>query len=63
VSAKIVKALDGGSAYVNVHTPKNPAGEIRGQITGGSGGGSAPPPTSTTTTTTDDGGYGYPPYP
>jgi hypothetical protein len=25
-------ALEGGRAYVNVHTARNPAGEIRGQI-------------------------------
>jgi len=45
---------------VNVHTPKNPAGEIRGQILSGRA-----IPIATTqaqpdsTTTTDDGGGGY----
>ncbi len=32
VSAAIVKALQGGNTYVNVHTAKNANGEIRGQI-------------------------------
>jgi hypothetical protein len=32
VSAAVVKALQGGGTYVNVHTAKNPNGEIRGQI-------------------------------
>ena len=46
---------------MNVHTPKNPAGEIRGQILNGR----AIPIVTTqaqpnsTTTTTDDGGGGY----
>ena len=32
ISAAVIKALEGGNAYVNVHTAKNPAGEIRGQV-------------------------------
>jgi hypothetical protein len=32
VTARVVRAIKGGSAYVNVHTKKNPNGEIRGQI-------------------------------
>ena len=32
VTEKIVKAIESGAAYVNIHTTKNPAGEIRGQI-------------------------------
>jgi hypothetical protein len=32
VSASVLSALEAGRAYVNVHTKRNPAGEIRGQI-------------------------------
>lgn len=32
ISKAVITALEGGSAYVNVHTAKNPAGEIRGQV-------------------------------
>jgi hypothetical protein len=32
VTATVLDALESGKTYVNVHTPKNPAGEIRGQI-------------------------------
>jgi hypothetical protein len=49
VSARTVAALLGGGAYVNVHTARNPAGEIRGQIGRTV---KPPPPTSTTTVTT-----------
>jgi len=55
--AGVVRALLIGGAYVNVHTARNPAGEIRGQIRVGS---TAPPPGTTTTTTTDPGGDPYP---
>jgi CHRD domain-containing protein len=34
VSTSIVNELKAGDAYVNVHTVKNAAGEIRGQIHG-----------------------------
>ena len=49
LKARTVTALLGGRAYVNVHTAKNPAGEIRGQIR--KGGKALQPPTGTTTTT------------
>jgi hypothetical protein len=32
VSAKVVAAIKNGAAYVDVHTKKNPRGEIRGQL-------------------------------
>ena len=32
LNARTVRALLGGGAYVNVHTVRNPAGEIRGQV-------------------------------
>ncbi len=32
LSEAVVKAMKAGLAYVNVHTKKNPAGEIRGQV-------------------------------
>ena len=50
VNARTVTALLGGRAYVNVHTAKNAAGEIRGQVR--KGGTALPPPTGTTSTTT-----------
>jgi hypothetical protein len=33
VGASVLKTLESGRAYVNIHTGKNPAGEVRGQIT------------------------------
>jgi CHRD domain len=57
LTSRVKAALLSGRAYVNVHTAKNPAGEIRGQVAGG-----RPAAVATTTetqpTTTDDGGYG-----
>jgi CHRD domain len=47
-NARTVRALLRGSAYVNVHTARNPAGEIRGQVKSPAAG------TTTTTTTTTD---------
>lgn len=32
VPASLIAAMKSGNAYVNVHTAKNPTGEIRGQI-------------------------------
>ena len=32
VTQAIVKAIESGAVYVNVHTKRNPAGEIRGQV-------------------------------
>jgi hypothetical protein len=31
ISKAVLTALEAGNAYVNVHTARNPAGEIRGQ--------------------------------
>ena len=56
VTAKVRTALLGGGAYVNVHTARNAAGEIRGQVTGGKAIPTAQ--ASTPGTTTSDGGYG-----
>jgi hypothetical protein len=47
-----VAALVGGRAYVNVHTARNPAGEIRGQLRQGAVVLAPPGTTGTTTTTT-----------
>jgi len=33
----LISAINSGDTYVNVHTPTNPDGEIRGQIESGSG--------------------------
>lgn len=46
LTAKTVTALLAGGAYVNVHTARNPMGEIRGQVARSS----APPPPPVTTT-------------
>ena len=62
LSSKVKAALLSGGAYVNVHTAKNAAGEIRGQVTG-PGGAASNVATSTedkgTTSTDDSGGGGY----
>jgi CHRD domain len=55
VTAKVRSALLSGGAYVNVHTARNPGGEIRGQVTGGH---LVPGTTAQTEPTTTDGGYG-----
>lgn len=61
INAKTVTALLAGTAYVNVHTKQNIAGEIRGQIVKSAAAPPppAPPPPTTTGTTT----YEPPPYP
>lgn len=61
VDARTIKALLAGTTYVNVHTARNPAGEIRGQIVKTAKAPVVPQPTTTATTggtTTDD--YSYP---
>jgi CHRD domain len=61
LNAKTTTALLGGRAYVNVHTAKNPAGEVRGQVRKG---GTPPSATTTTgTTTTGTTTTEPPPYP
>jgi hypothetical protein len=32
ITSKLVAQMEAGKTYVNVHTAKNPAGEIRGQV-------------------------------
>jgi hypothetical protein len=53
-----VTAVLSGGAYVNVHTARNPGGEIRGQIRRGAVV-LAPPATTGTTTTTTTNTYTY----
>ena len=60
VNAKTVTALLGGGAYVNVHTARNPAGEIRGQVSRTTKPPPPPPPTTTGTTTAGTYTYDYP---
>lgn len=57
VDAKTIAALLGGAAYVNVHTARNAAGEIRGQLAKTAKAPVPPPATTTnagTTTTSPD---------
>jgi len=59
ISHAQLRTIRAGRAYVNVHTGKNAAGEIRGQVKASeviSGSGSGPPPPTTTDPT-------YPTYP
>jgi CHRD domain len=60
VDARTVRALLAGGAYVNVHTRRNPAGEIRGQVERGATETSEPTTPTTTTTTTTGPGDPYP---
>ncbi len=65
LTSKTKTALLAGKAYVNVHTAKNAAGEIRGQIAGGTAAGTGGAGTTTDssgTTTDDSGGGGTPGY-
>ena len=64
LNARTMNALLGGGAYVNVHTARNAAGEIRGQVRkGGSGVGGGGGGTGSTTTTTTGTYDDPPPYP
>lgn len=54
VNARTVTALLGGTTYVNVHTARNAAGEIRGQLAKTAKPPVLPPPPTTTGTTTED---------
>lgn len=56
-SGAVVAALLAGRTYVNVHTARNPAGEIRGQIHRAAV--VLPPPATTGTTTTTTNTYTY----
>jgi len=58
VDAKTLTALLAGGTYVNVHTARNPAGEIRGQVAK-----SAKPPVVVPPTTPPTGTGTTPPYP
>jgi hypothetical protein len=63
VDAKTVAALLAGTAYVNVHTARNAAGEIRGQIAKTAKPPVVPPPSTTTNETTTGTTTGGPDYP
>jgi len=54
VNARTVTALLAGNTYVNVHTARNAAGEIRGQLAKTAKPPVVPPPTTGTGTTTEN---------
>jgi hypothetical protein len=61
ISHRQLRTIRAGRTYVNVHTPRNAAGEIRGQVRATEGGGTG---TGTgTTSTTDTTQPPPPPYP
>jgi len=47
----LIKLINSGNAYVNVHTSQNPAGEVRGQISSGSAASAATASAATSTST------------
>jgi len=54
----LIKLINTGNAYVNVHTSQNPPGEVRGQISSGSATSAATSPSAATTTSSSP-GYGF----
>lgn len=58
ISHAQLRTIRAGRSYVNLHTPKNPAGEIRGQVKFSGTSSSDDSGTDTTTTTSEP-----PPYP
>jgi CHRD domain-containing protein len=63
VDAKTVRTLLAGSTYVNVHTARNAAGEVRGQVAKTAKPPVVVPPPTTTTTVGITTGITDPPYP
>ena len=62
ISRAVADALERGLTYAYVHTAKNAAGEIRGQLRllDHAGTNPSPAPGPATTTPDDSGGYGDP---